>query len=111
MTPISAVRFRRWVCESPNTHRSWQISLDSISRLGHTSLMPPVNRRNPVRAKSSESQFSLMEFMKEYPNDEACLVTLWRKRFAADGVHAHCPKCQQEREFARYDTTAKKPAW
>ena len=52
-----------------------------------------------------------MEFMREYPNDEACLVALWRKRFSADGVHAHCPKCQQEREFARYDTTAKKPAW
>jgi transposase len=52
-----------------------------------------------------------MEFMKEYPDDEACLVSLWRKRFAADGTHAHCPKCEQVRAFARYDTTAKKPAW
>ncbi len=73
--------------------------------------MPPVNRRQPVRAKSSESQFSLMEFMREYPNDEACLVALWRKRFATDGTHAHCPKCQQTRAFARYDTSAKRPCW
>jgi hypothetical protein len=35
--------------------------------------MPPVNRTHPVRAKSSESDYSLMEFMQEFPDDAACL--------------------------------------
>jgi hypothetical protein len=33
--------------------------------------MPPVDRLNPIRANSSESSYSLMEFMREFPNDEA----------------------------------------
>src|SRR5712691_9889646 len=73
--------------------------------------MAPVNRRNPIRARSSESQYSLMEFMREYPDDEACLVALWRKRHAEDGTHALCPKCQLVRAFARYETAAKRPSW
>jgi hypothetical protein len=60
--------------------------------------MPPVDRLNPIRAGSSESSFSLMEFMREFPNDEACLDYLWRTRHAPDGKHAHCPKCDQRRE-------------
>ena len=41
--------------------------------------MPPVDRKNPIRAKSSESKYSLMEFQKDFPNDEACLEWLWRR--------------------------------
>jgi hypothetical protein len=40
--------------------------------------MPPVNRNEPKRAASSESQYSLMEFMREFPDDAACLAWLWR---------------------------------
>ena len=31
--------------------------------------MPPVDRHNPTRAFSWESDFSLMEFMREFPDD------------------------------------------
>jgi hypothetical protein len=32
-----------------------------------------------------------MEFMREFPDDEACLNYLWRTRYAPDGETAHCP--------------------
>ncbi len=59
------------------------------------------DRNNPTRRGSSESDYSLMEFMKLYPDDAACLDRLWRKRFAPDGHHAHCPKCDRTRKFHR----------
>jgi transposase len=65
--------------------------------------MPPANRHNPQRAKSSQSLYSLHEFQREFGNDEACLEWLWRERHSADGEHAYCPKCGQERSFKRYD--------
>jgi hypothetical protein len=43
--------------------------------------VPPVDRNNPVRAKSSESQLAVLEFFKEFPDDETCLNYLWRSRF------------------------------
>ncbi len=66
----------------------------------------PRDRNNPERRKSSESDLSLMEFMREFPNDAACLDRLWRDRFAADGHHALCPKCERERKFHRTKTRA-----
>ena len=66
--------------------------------------MPPVNRNQPKRAASSESQYSLMEFMQEYPDDATCLEALWRRRYAPDGEHTDCPKCEVERSFKRYET-------
>ncbi len=73
--------------------------------------MPPVDRRQPVRAKSSESQYSLMEFLARYPDDESCLQELWRKRYSPDGEHAYCPKCEMERVFHRYETTQQRQSW
>jgi len=73
--------------------------------------MPPVDRRNPIRAASSESTCSLLEFAREFPDDEACLTWLWRERFAPDGEHAHCARCDTERVFKRYETAQKRPAW
>ena len=35
--------------------------------------MPPVDRNAPIRAYNSESSYSLMEFMREFPDDAACL--------------------------------------
>lgn len=66
----------------------------------------PRDRNNPVRRKSSEADFSLMEFMRMFPDDAACLDQLWRDRFAPDGHHAHCPKCERERKFHRTKTRA-----
>jgi transposase-like protein len=73
--------------------------------------MPPVDRRNPIRARSSESSCSLMEFMREFPDDDACLEWLWRSRFAEDGEHARCQRCEAVRVFKRYATTDRCPAW
>jgi transposase len=64
------------------------------------------NRNNPLRRPSSDSDYSLMEFMREYPDDAACLDRLWRERFAPDGHHAACPKCKRERKFHRVSTRA-----
>src|SRR5438093_4769722 len=73
--------------------------------------MPPVNRNQPKRAKSSESEYSLMEFMREFPDDATCLEWLWRNRYAEDGIHAQCPKCDKTTEFARYGTTQQRQSW
>jgi transposase len=63
--------------------------------------MPPVDRNNPKRAKSSSSAYSVMEFHREFPDDAACLDYLWRQHYSQDGSHAHCPKCDKERKFHR----------
>lgn len=67
------------------------------------------DRKNPKRAKSSDSRYSLMEFMQDFPDDEACLWWLWQTSYAADdeGKSAHCMKCGEVRTFARYDKTMK----
>jgi transposase len=69
--------------------------------------MAPVDRNNPTRQASSESSYSLMEFMAEFPDDAACLDYLWRSRFASDGEHAHCPRCDKVRTFHRYHQSDK----
>jgi transposase len=74
--------------------------------------MPPVNRNKPIRAKSSESDYSFMEFMREFPDDAACLEHLWRSRYAPDGTHADCPKCEREDVvFKRYQTKQGRQSW
>jgi transposase len=73
--------------------------------------MPPVNRKKPVRATTSESEYTLMEFMREFPDDDACLLWLWKNRYSEDGTHAECAKCQQVREFARYATSQQRQSW
>src|SRR5213079_2593905 len=73
--------------------------------------MPPVDRQKPTRGKSSESTCSLMEFIREFPDDNACLEWLWRARHSADGETAHCPKCDQDRTFKRYKTAQRRQSW
>src|SRR5438105_220787 len=63
--------------------------------------MPPVNRNNPKRAKSSDSRMSLMEYMRMFPDDAACLDFLWREKYGPDGHTADCPKCERPRRFHR----------
>jgi transposase-like protein len=64
------------------------------------------DRNDPTNAKSSDSQLSVIEFWREYPDDAACLDRLWRERYAPDGHHAHCPVCEKERKFHRTKTRA-----
>lgn len=52
-----------------------------------------------------------MEFMRQFPDDETCLEHLWRSRCSEDGEHAHCPKCERERSFKRYQTTQGRQCW
>jgi len=73
--------------------------------------MPPVDRRNPIRAASSESTCNVLEFFREFPDDETCLQHIWRERFAPDGEHAFCERCETDRVFKRYETTQKRPCW
>ncbi len=63
--------------------------------------MPGVDRNKPKRAGSSGSGYSLMEFMREFPDDETCLDWLWRSRHAPDGHTADCPSCECPRRFHR----------
>lgn len=69
------------------------------------------DRNNPRRAASSESQYSIMEFMREFPDDDTCLNWLWRSRYSEDGKHAECPKCEAVTEFRRYDTQPRRQSW
>jgi transposase-like protein len=73
--------------------------------------MPPVNRNEPIRAASSQSRYSLVEFMREFPDDATCLDWLWRNRYSYDGTNAQCPKCEEVRPFARYDTAQQRQSW
>lgn len=74
--------------------------------------MPPVDRNNPTRAKSSNSDYSLMEFQREFPDDAACLEWLWRNRYSEDGQHADCPKCKRERVvFKKYAMKVRRQTW
>ena len=75
--------------------------------------MPPVDRNKPKRAASSDSRYSVMEFMREFPDDAACLEFLWRERYSADGEHAYCPapSCKRERTFKRYATAQQRQSW
>jgi transposase-like protein len=52
-----------------------------------------------------------MEFMREFPDDAACLEHLWRTRYSEDGEHAECPKCDQRRRFKRYQTAQRRQSW
>jgi transposase len=52
-----------------------------------------------------------MEFMRDYPDDAACLEHLWRERYSPDGEHAECPKCDQERVFRKYKTAQGRQSW
>ncbi len=73
--------------------------------------MPPTNRNQPIRAESSESRYSLIEFMREFPDDATCLEWLWRNRYSSDGIHAECPKCGSMRTFKRYETSQQRQSW
>jgi transposase-like protein len=73
--------------------------------------MPPANRHEPRRAKSSTSDYSVTEFLAEFPDDDACLEHLWRTRHSPDGEHAYCPRCDSKQIFKRYATKQQRQSW
>ena len=89
------------------------MALDCREQLFYSEAMPPANRKDPQRQASSESRYTLMDFQREYPDDEACLVALWRERYSPDGEHAYCPapSCKRERTFKRYATSQQRQSW
>ena len=70
--------------------------------------MPPVDRLKPIRAKSSESGYTLIELMREFLDDATCLEHLWRTGYSPDGETAHCPKCDRDRRFKKYAPATRK---
>jgi transposase len=54
--------------------------------------MSRVDRNNPKRSKASESTYSLMKFMEQFPDDAACLEFLVEKLYP-EGIY--CPKCER----------------
>jgi transposase len=52
-----------------------------------------------------------VEFLADFPDDAACLEHLWRTRYAPDGEHAECPKCQEVKPFKRYATKQQRQSW
>ena len=73
--------------------------------------MAPGNRKNPKRSSASESQYSLVEFMADFPDDDACLTWLWNTRYNLDDDHAHCERCEEVRQFRRYRTKQQRQSW
>jgi transposase-like protein len=73
--------------------------------------MPPADRNNPKRSTASESQYSLMEFMRDFPDDKACLNWLWNTRYAIDGDKAYCPKDAGKTTFKKYETSQQRQSW
>jgi transposase len=63
--------------------------------------MAPGNRNKPKRAASSDATYTVLDFMRDFPDDTACLDWLWRQLHSWDGSHAECPKCEQLRKFHR----------
>ncbi len=59
------------------------------------------DRNHPTRGTASYSQYSLMEFVRDFPDDAACLDIIWRERYAPDRHTAECSKCGRERRFHR----------
>jgi len=53
----------------------------------------------------------LMEFLREFPDDAACLEHLWRSRYSEDGENAECPKGERKRKFKRYATKQGRQSW
>jgi len=51
--------------------------------------------------KHKPNEYTVADFLAEFPDDEACLNYLWRHLHSPDGSHAHCPKCDRERRFHR----------
>jgi transposase-like protein len=62
----------------------------------------PANGGVPHSAPApGEPDYTLIDFLREFPDRDACLEMLWRERHSPDGAHALCRSCARERRFHR----------
>ena len=73
--------------------------------------MAPGNRKVPKRSTASESRYSLVEFMRDFPDDETCLRWLWNTRYNLGDTTAHCDRCGEVRVFRRYTAKQQRQDW
>ena len=73
--------------------------------------MAPGNRKNPRHALTSASQYMLVDFLADFPDDEACLVYLWNQRYNLGDDTAHCERCGEIRQFRRYTAKQQRQDW
>ncbi|MGO9457397.1 MAG: IS1595 family transposase [Acidimicrobiales bacterium] len=73
--------------------------------------MAPGNRKAPKRSTASESRYSLVEFMDDFPDDETCLTWLWNTRYNLGDTTAHCERCGEVRTFRRYAAKQQRQDW
>lgn len=73
--------------------------------------MAPGNRKAPRRSTASESRYSLVEFMADFPDDETCLRWLWNTRYNLGDTTAHCERCGEVRTFRRYIAKQQRQDW
>jgi transposase len=73
--------------------------------------MAPANRKSPKRSTASESRYSLVEFMRDFPDDETCLRFLWDTRYNLGDTDAHCERCGEIRRFRRYTAKQQRQDW
>jgi transposase len=71
----------------------------------------PGNRKAPIHALTSDSEYMLADFDRDFPDDEACLQWLWRQRYSQDGTHAFCERCEAETVFKRYTAKQQRQDW
>lgn len=51
--------------------------------------------------KNKLERYSIADFQREFPDEDACLDYLWRQLHSEDGQTADCPKCGRRRRFHR----------
>ena len=73
--------------------------------------MAPGNRKNPRNALTSDPRYRFVDFLRDFPDDEACLTWLWDKRFNLGDDTAHCERCGEIRQFRRYQTKQQRQNW
>ncbi len=73
--------------------------------------MAPGSREIPRQDLTSDAQYALGEFLRDFPDDEACLQWLWRQRYSKNGTHAFCHGCEVEAAFRRYETKQQRQSW
>jgi transposase-like protein len=65
----------------------------------------PFHHRSPITVQGPS------EFNQLFPDDDACLVFLWRAFHSDDGNTAHCPRCDDQQTFRRYETNPPRRSW
>ena len=67
-------------------------------------------RENP-NVPTSASPYVLVDFLADFPDDEACLVYLWDQRYNLGDDRAHCERCGEIRQFRRYTAKQQRQDW